>query len=414
MNYLEIFTKFVTRMLNMFRPNETCLLYANNIELKLWLNNVLKHKNCLQIIQNTKIIAKDPTAYVLVDVTCVKQNKAQFINNIINNIYYETNALFIFEKLNDLQVKFDYIIENPPYNGNIHLNFFELGLNCLNKNGKLFIVEPAMWLIQLKKNGTYTKENSQAVRIKHKIESHVESVNLQNLNREFNTQMHCLFSITTVDFGKVYSHIKFTCVTDKTYVKTIYDCNHIGKYDIIQSILNKCALYKDHMKNHITNDILLENNTNYFISFATAFLSNLGTMKTHSFTNAFTAKTSINETLSTYYDVGATRNSISQNITRSKKGQPCDSIYGTLEELENWVYFIYNNKLAFFINACLTVDRHNNSTAYLPWIVDNKYTDEEIYIMFNFTKEEIELIEYTCKKFDRFHNWGKNYFKVDI
>ena len=57
----------------------------------------------------------------------------------------------------------------------------------------------------------------------------------------------------------------------------------------------------------------------------------------------------------------------------------------------------------------MTIDQHNNSLNYVPWLVDKKYTDQEIYDMFNFTEEEIKLIETTIKKYERNSPWFKRY-----
>ena len=62
-----------------------------------------------------------------------------------------------------------------------------------------------------------------------------------------------------------------------------------------------------------------------------------------------------------------------------------------------------------FINICLTIDQHNNSLPYVPWLVDKQYTDEEIYDMFGFTEDEIKLIETTIKKYERYSPWFKRY-----
>ena len=51
----------------------------------------------------------------------------------------------------------------------------------------------------------------------------------------------------------------------------------------------------------------------------------------------------------------------------------------------------------------------NNSLPYIPWLVDKKYTDKDIYKMFGFTNEEIKFIEITIKKYERYSPWFKRY-----
>lgn len=50
-------------------------------------------------------------------------------------------------------MKFDCIIENPPYAGSFHLDFLKESLKMLDEKGKFTIIEPATWLINIRKNG---------------------------------------------------------------------------------------------------------------------------------------------------------------------------------------------------------------------------------------------------------------------
>ena len=42
-------------------------------------------------------------------------------------------------------LKFDYIIQNPPYAGTLHTKFFNKGLDILSDTGKMVIIEPSTW-----------------------------------------------------------------------------------------------------------------------------------------------------------------------------------------------------------------------------------------------------------------------------
>ena len=72
---------------------------------------------------------------------------------------------------------------------------------------------------------------------------------------------------------------------------------------------------------------------------------------------------------------------------------------------------MFNNKLPLFINIIMTIDQHNNSLQYVPWLVDKIYTDEDIYNMYGFTQEEIRLIDETLEKFERNSKWFMSYMK---
>ena len=93
---------------------------------------------------------------------------------------------------------------NPPYNGDSHLSFLKMGCNVLSDTGKMVIVEPATWLINIRKNGkakTYDE-------IKERINGHIESVMIENLNKEFEVGNNVPFSITSIDMSKTFEFIK--------------------------------------------------------------------------------------------------------------------------------------------------------------------------------------------------------------
>ena len=99
--------------------------------------------------------------------------------------------------------------------------------------------------------------------------------------------------------------------------------------------------------------------------------------------------------------------STTTNKKFTNKNAPC--LIDTKEHLLNWRYFIFNNKLPLFISLCLTIDQHNNCKNHIPWLVDKKYSDSEIYKLFNFTTEEINLINKAINKFNRYSLWFIRY-----
>ena len=316
-------------------------------------------------------------------------------------------------------MKFDYIIQNPPYNGSLHLDFLEKGLDLLTEKGRMVIIEPATWLINVRKNGKAKKYDA----IKKRIEGHVESVKIENFNKDFNTNLFMPFAITTIDFSKTFDEIEFICCGEKKVVKSIYDCNLVGDYATVWSIIEKCQKFGDMMKNHITKESMGEGmcyaKYQEIIGSDSVGCSSTGDRVGMSYdgNGALWKKCSNGEYCKGYFITGwhHFNNEISDKphcaYDRGKHltDKVTDNIYGTRQELENWKHFIFNNKLPLFLNIVLTIDQNNCSKEFLPWLVDKQYTDEEINKLFGFTGEEIALIDRTIKKYERNSPWFKRY-----
>ena len=311
--------------------------------------------------------------------------------------------------------KIDVILMNPPFSKDLHLDFFDKALDISNK---VVIIEPGQWLIQLKENGKYTKQDSKSVNIQKKIEGHVKSIEFNNYNKELNIANKTVCSISCIDFIKDYNEIDFECITEKSKVKSLKDCNLIGERRLVDSILNKCKSYKDHMIDHCINLKKYkeyENKGYYFIPYGNYMINNLGSNQGYfdkmysknnlgTFYNCFTSVTGL--------DSKITYNEVPKGIRR---GSPFDCIYfETEKEAENWKYNGEHNNIVIFVNICLTIDEHNNSREYIPWLVDKKYTNEEIYKLLDITEEEQELIDKTIKKFDINTNWCKKLLNNEI
>ena len=285
---------------------------------------------------------------------------------------------------------------NPPYAKSLHLQFLD---KCINIGEKVISVQPATFLINVRKDG---KAKTQYIPLKNKLEGHVKSCEINGMNRYFKTGLYVPFTIINIDNTQKYDEIDFECSTIHKKVKSIYDCNKIGDSQIIESIIKKCQNYGDLMKNHTTYKDVGGDNTYYlrFMSIITAngYNSVVDKVKTK---------------FGTYYGTFTTPlvhkhdNKLYDHVPKTKAGNASGCVYGLKEELENWKYYAYNNKLPIFINIVMTIDQHNNSINYVPWLVDKKYTDEEIYKILDINKEEQELINETITKFE----WHNDYYK---
>lgn len=340
----------------------------------------------------------------------MKRNKIaqKHIDDIVTNKIFETIK----------HMKFDTIIQNPPYKGSLHLDFLEKGLDLLDKNGEMVIIEPATWLIKVRKNGKAKIYD----RIKQKIEGHVKSVVIENLNKEFETETQVPFAITTIDMKQTFNTIDFNCCGETKKVKSIYDCNLVGNYATILSILDKVQKYRDVMNDHIWD--ITTNGTHHITIMDICSNACNANSKSNAtpdsegwfieVSNGFFFKPFIGYGIHPNYEITDTPqyafkacgNSVkNKNYSDKHSVQLC----GTKSELENWKHFIFNNKLPLFINIVMTINQNNNSKEFIPWLVDKQYTDDEINEMFGFTEEEIKLIDTTIKKYERNSLWFKRY-----
>ena len=409
----------------------------NNLAI---VRNALKSKNNLTIISNDNGIAYfDRMLKMLRDNGCFEsdaeykfRNKFHFSRNnttLDKHVKtFRTNDEFsnwedIYKKLKGKNMHFDTIIQNPPYNGSLHLDFFEKGIDLLTDNGKMVIIEPATWLINVRKNGKAKLYDS----IKEKTNGHIKSVVIENLNKEFSTGLFVPFATTTIDMSETFDTIDFVCCGERKVVNSIYDCNLVGDYKTIWGILEKCQKFGDMMKNHITKENMGEGV--YYVKYAeitpkgglgitcccngagmyvdNAYGNNIYYVNGYNrafFDNAYHG--TLNEISDTPHNTVQRGGAIGSHELSNKIA---DNIYGSKEELEKWKHFIFNNKLPLFLNIVLTIDQHNNSKEFLPWLVDRQYTDEEINQMFGFTDEEIKLINKTIEKYERNSPWFKRY-----
>lgn len=376
---------------------------------------------------NTKIIIADSKL-----VTYYFNNK----KNITYVNIKENDADDFYNKLKNMP-KFDFVVQNPPYRKSLHLDFLKKGYEILSDKGQMIIIEPATWLINVRKYGKRGEEmrvNSSTIKkydeLKKMLEGQVKKIIIENYNEEFSTNMLVPFSISYID--KLYNsnNIEYKVFGEKRIVKTLYDINLIGNYEIIWSILNKIKI--DKLKNHIyepgkSTKII----NNWYCKFAGIIVGISGTMcnafdcgrnprelSKIDYDNYFNADTLFTNNLSNAYTVTMYhryKNEISPDplhkYDRGKNETEFEAacITGTKDELENWKHFVFNNTLPLFINIVMTIDQHNNSLDYVPWLVDKKYTDREIYEKFNFTEDEIKLIEITIKKYNRYSPWFRRY-----
>lgn len=397
------------------------------------------HKFCYATIVDDYLISK-LIDKLMIGLSNDILNEAKRYNHIINNMIYciainDISYLTIKKLFPDLKniflkdiskddisdmPKFDFIIQNPPYNRTTHIDFFDKALDLLSSKGQMIIIEPATWLMLFRETRNSKKYNE----LKNKIHDNIKFVKIENYNREFGIGLYTPISITHIDFSKKYNCINFDLAGLKSNVLSIYDCNHIGDINIIKSIFNKIKLYNDFAEKHSLDNII-PNKNSYFTTYTYLF-QNLS--KPHG-KNAdpfieYHKDCIYRSMLNNMYEFHVTYSCMGDGIYEKQPfkkgpgGKITDKLnnyclVGKKDEITNYRNFCNNNSLPLFINIVMTIDCNNNSLPYIPWIVDKQYTDEEIYKLFKFSNEEIKLIEYTIKKFSRYSPWFKRYMTGD-
>ena len=314
----------------------------------------------------------------------------------INNIFVKNITQ---DDLTDMP-KFDYIIQNPPYNKSLHLEFFKKGIELLSEDGKMTIIEPATWLINVRKTGKAKLYDE----LKQKLSKHIYKVVIENYNKEFEIDNYVPLSVTYIDLKNEYETIDFWCCGDHKTVNNIYDCNMIGSYDMIWSILNKIKFYGDLMKTHIykPGKSITDNNIE-FINFAD--ILGQGGCGGHGYKQI---DRNYNESEFQKTNIGVYHNQFIDVFIRRTETKTYQ-LYGSKQELENWKHFIFNNKIPLFTSIVLVIDQNNTTVDVLCWLTDKQYTDDEIYKLLNITKEEQDFIDKTLKKYERNSPWFKRY-----
>lgn len=161
--------------------------------------------------------------------------------------YKVINVLYIPEidniKVPDWRIimkKFDCVIMNPPYKGQLHLDFFEKALDSVKDDGMVLAVHPATWLFTGNKG---QKTQKIYLSLKKKISEYQKEFTLFNANKLFDIGLFMPCSITLVEKGKKNKTAKvIDKLQNKTFeYKSIWDVNKFGDYPEYYSLLKKIS-----------------------------------------------------------------------------------------------------------------------------------------------------------------------------
>lgn len=334
-----------------------------------------------------------------------------------------------FKKISDM--KFDYIIQNPPYDGSLHLDYFEWAYNIQKKNkSKMIIIQPASiyWDIRPVKDKRGNAWRVDSLKRMMDADSCVEKIIIENYNYDFQTNQQYPHSITFVDFSIKHVKTEYCCFGHTTYISSIVkEANQFGNTEIISRILEKFTnSFEDRMKNHVVTELTSLLDSSYFTKYSANILGGSGGGFAASYGKNIKwpvlndiAKfdsifgTYVNGYLAPNYH--PTKNYISKHMIKSNKpnsgetGDKIMNLFGSKEELENWKWNSENNPLVLFMNIVYTIDSNNRTKNVMPWVVDKKYKTKEMFDLCHLTKEERQFVMFVLMKFRRDGAWFRRY-----
>lgn len=305
---------------------------------------------------------------------------------------------------------YDNIILKPQTKCEKALESFAECRSLLSPDGRITLFCVASWLINLRGTSSTLTRNSDMV--KDMVRGHVKSVVIENLNVDMCDHDVVPSSIVSVDYSRKHKDIDFTLFGERKTVKDIDDCNLIGRRRDVMALMDKIMSYKDMSCSHITSTDLgdgyyycpYKDKMSWGVFGCESVDTNKGMVYKHDARWVDNDKSWLGQYIKGYYQpmCNAFDDTVTNNFERC-------SVYGTLGDIENWRYFVLNNKLPLFISIVVTYTSISNIFKYVPWIVSDKYSDKEIYGMLGLTRKEIRLIETTLRKFKRHSPWYKRY-----
>ena len=134
-----------------------------------------------------------------------------------------------------LDMKFDLVFSNPPYNSNIDIKILN---EIIGVADEFVVVHPSTWVLDNKKG--YKLYND----FRDKINSHVQSIEMFNANKIFDIRLNAPISITHIDL-KYKGDVKVSLFDEFFETDNIYDVTKFGTkwFSLVKDFANKLASY---------------------------------------------------------------------------------------------------------------------------------------------------------------------------
>ena len=163
----------------------------------------------------------------------------------------ENDGLDLYNIIKELDMKFDCIIMNPPYQRNLHLKILAEAIKHLKDDGTCVNLSPVRWLqdplAKYKKNNDYHRFENSISKFCNKI----ELIKTEDARRLFNVELLQPLAIYKCDKKSTYSYynkyFKNAVFIDKVFKKILSE-NNFEKH--------KCVKFSDNLKNFVLINIM--------------------------------------------------------------------------------------------------------------------------------------------------------------
>ena len=276
-------------------------------------------------------------------------------------------------------MKFDYIIQNPPYGIMLYVKFINLALNNAHH---IHQITPSTFLLKYVPKCIENNFKTPLIynEIRDKLQNHMHTIVTKTFNEEFGILSDNTLSITYIDFTKTYNEINVRTFGDNYKLKNIYDLTLFSKsenaYNILNNIWSKYInldypTFKDRYVSY--NDDIDETNKN-FIRISSCLFTNRG--------GDYPSQLS-NKIISLRYLTASFLNLLSKNPTPNReiskfKHRYYEYLYGTPEECKYYIDNVKYSNIVFSLLNTVTIFTKavTNLHQYFKFINDDRFVSK--------------------------------------
>ena len=276
-------------------------------------------------------------------------------------------------------MKFDYIIQNPPYGIMLYVKFINLALNNAHH---IHQITPSTFLLKYVPKCIENNFKTQLIynEIRDKLQNHMHTIVTKQFNDIFDINTEITLSIAYIDFTKTYNEVNVCLCYVKYKLKNIYDLTLFSKsentYNILNNIWSKYInldypTFKDRYIDY--NDDIDETNKN-FICISSNNFGNYTASYVHKLSyDVFSLINFLQIFLNTRRKNPSTHREISK-----VKHRYYEYLYGTPEECQYYLDNVKYSNIVFPLLNTLTIMIRGvrNLHKYFKFINDDRFVSK--------------------------------------